>query len=169
MHQASDYDVKSNQANNNWPRQCHSKHSTSSKNSDDTSLPLHARYKNQVFNLSSLLVIMKVMIMTMTMIMKIMMFTLMTPIKMMMMTMMGMRMIKCDKNENESNNVLESEKNCFSTFAKDIFHPNIQYKTTNNSRYEYSDCITNSVPLSKQIIQEENILLFLFHHIHQTF
>jgi hypothetical protein len=85
------------------------------------------------------------------------------------MMMMGMTMIKCDENENKLNNVLESKKNCFSSFAKDIFHQNIQYKTTNNSRYEYSDCITHSVPLSKLIIQEENILLFLFHHIHQTF
>jgi hypothetical protein len=43
-----------------------------------TSLLLHARDKNQVLNLSSLLVIMKVTMM-----------------------MMGMMMIKCDKNENE--------------------------------------------------------------------
>ncbi len=86
-----------------------------------------------------------------------------------MMTMMGMTMIKCDITENELNNVLESEKNHFGTFAKDIFHPNIRYKTTINFRYEYSDCITNSVPLSKQNIQEENILLFLLHHMHHIF
>ncbi len=65
-----------------------------------TSLLLHARDKNQVLNLSSLLVIMKVMMVTMTMMMKIMMLTLMMLIKMMMMTMTGMTMIKCDKNEN---------------------------------------------------------------------
>jgi hypothetical protein len=52
-------------------------------------------------------------------------------------------MIKYDKNENEQNNVLESEKNHFGTFAKNIFNINIQYKTTNNSRYEYSDHIIN--------------------------
>ena len=39
MHQAIDYDVKSNQANNNQSRQCHSKHSTSAKNSDDDKPP----------------------------------------------------------------------------------------------------------------------------------
>ena len=39
MHQAIDYDVKSNQANNNQPRQCHSKHSTSKGNSDDDKPP----------------------------------------------------------------------------------------------------------------------------------
>ena len=77
-------------------------------------------------------------------------------------------MIKYDKNENEYNNVLESEKNHFSTFAKNIFNLNIQYKTTNNSRYEYSDHIIDWVLLTKQIIQKENIL-FMFHHIHGTF
>jgi hypothetical protein len=65
------------------------------------SLLLHAREKNQVLNLLSLLVVIKVMMMTMTMIMKIMMMTLMMLIKMMMMMMTGMTMIKCDKNENE--------------------------------------------------------------------
>jgi hypothetical protein len=35
MHEAIDYDVKSNQANNNGSRQHHSKHSTSDENSDD--------------------------------------------------------------------------------------------------------------------------------------
>ncbi len=57
------------------------------------------------------------------------------------MTLTRMMMIKYDKNENEQNNVLESEKNHFSTFAKNIFNLNIQYKTTHNSRYEYSDHI----------------------------
>jgi hypothetical protein len=66
-----------------------------------TSLLLHARDKNQILNLLSLLVVMEVTMMTMTMIMKIMMMTLMTLMKMMMMAMMGMTMIKCDKNENE--------------------------------------------------------------------
>jgi hypothetical protein len=66
-----------------------------------TSLLLHARDKNEILNLSSLLGVKKVTIMTMTMIMKIMMVTLMTLIKMMMMMMMGMTMIQCDENENE--------------------------------------------------------------------
>jgi hypothetical protein len=35
MHQAIEYDVKSNQANKNRSRQLHSKHSTSVENSDD--------------------------------------------------------------------------------------------------------------------------------------
>ncbi len=39
MHQAIDYDVKSNQANNNRSRQLHSKHSTSDENSDDDKPP----------------------------------------------------------------------------------------------------------------------------------
>ncbi len=39
MHQAIDYDVKSNQANNNRLRQLHSKHSTSDENSDDDEPP----------------------------------------------------------------------------------------------------------------------------------
>jgi hypothetical protein len=40
MHQAIDYDVKSNQAkNNNRSRQLHSKHSTSDENSDDDEPP----------------------------------------------------------------------------------------------------------------------------------
>ncbi len=39
MHQAIDYDVKSNQANNNRSRQCHSKHSTFNENSDDDEPP----------------------------------------------------------------------------------------------------------------------------------
>ncbi len=50
-------------------------------------------------------------------------------------------MIKYDKNKNEWNNDLESEKKHFGTFAKNIFNLNKQYKTTNNSRYEYSDHI----------------------------
>jgi hypothetical protein len=66
-----------------------------------TSLLLHARDKNQVLNLASLLVVMKVTMMMMTMIIKIMMMTLMMLMKMMIMTMMGMTIIKCDKNENE--------------------------------------------------------------------
>jgi hypothetical protein len=74
-------------------------------------------------------------------------------------------MIKYDKNENEKNNVLESEKNHFGTFAKNIFNLNIQYKTTNNSKYEYSDHIIDWVIHTKQIILKENIL-FMFHHIH---
>jgi hypothetical protein len=71
-----------------------------------------------------------------TMIIKIMMMTLMKMKNMMMMTLTRMT-----KNENESNNVLESEKNHFGTFAKNIFNLNIKHKTTNNSRYEYSDHI----------------------------
>ncbi len=55
------------------------------------------------------------------------------------------------------------------THFKSVYVLDIGYKSTNNSEYEYSDHITHSVPLSKQIVQEENILLFLFHHIHQTF
>ena len=47
-------------------------------------------------------------------------------------------MIKYDKNENEQNNVLESEKNHFGTFAKNIFNLNIQYIITHHSRYEHS-------------------------------
>jgi hypothetical protein len=39
MHQVHDYDVKSNQANNNWSRQRHSGHSTSNENSDDDEPP----------------------------------------------------------------------------------------------------------------------------------
>ncbi len=39
MHQAIDYDGKSNQANNNRSRQLHSEHSTSDKNSDDDEPP----------------------------------------------------------------------------------------------------------------------------------
>jgi hypothetical protein len=39
MHQAIDYDVKSNQANSNQSRQLHSKHSTSDENSDDDKPP----------------------------------------------------------------------------------------------------------------------------------
>ncbi len=39
MHQAIDYDVKSNQANINWSRQRHSKHSTSDEDSDDDKPP----------------------------------------------------------------------------------------------------------------------------------
>jgi hypothetical protein len=39
MHQAIDFDVKSNQANNNRSRQLHSKHSTSDENSDDDEPP----------------------------------------------------------------------------------------------------------------------------------
>ncbi len=39
MHQAIDYDVKLNQANNNRSRQLHSKHSTSDENSDDDEPP----------------------------------------------------------------------------------------------------------------------------------
>jgi hypothetical protein len=35
MHQAINYDVKSNQANNNRSRQLHSEHSTSDENSND--------------------------------------------------------------------------------------------------------------------------------------
>jgi hypothetical protein len=47
MHQAIDYDVKSNQANNNWSRQLHSKHSTSDENSDDDKPPpLCKRHKS---------------------------------------------------------------------------------------------------------------------------
>ena len=83
----------------------------------------------------------KVTMMMRTMIIKIMMMTLMKMKKMMVMTLTRMTMIKYDKNENEQNNVLESEKNHFGTFAKNIFNLNIQYKTTNNSRYEYSDHI----------------------------
>ncbi len=39
MHEAIDYDVKSNQAYNNRSRQCNSKHSTSNENSDDDKPP----------------------------------------------------------------------------------------------------------------------------------
>jgi hypothetical protein len=39
MHQAIDYDVKSNQANNNRSRQLQSIHSTSNENSDDDKPP----------------------------------------------------------------------------------------------------------------------------------
>ncbi len=39
MHQAIEYDVESNQANNNRSRQLHSKHSTSDENSDDDKPP----------------------------------------------------------------------------------------------------------------------------------
>ncbi len=39
------------------------------------------------------------------------------------------------------NNVLESEKKHFGNPAKNIFNLNIHYKTTNNSRCEYSDHI----------------------------
>jgi hypothetical protein len=39
MHQAIDYNVKSNQANNNRSRQLHSKHLTSDENSDDDEPP----------------------------------------------------------------------------------------------------------------------------------
>ncbi len=52
-------------------------------------------------------------------------------------------MIKYDKHENEQNNVSDPEKNHFGTFVKNIFNLNIQYKTTNNLRYEYSDHIIN--------------------------
>jgi hypothetical protein len=45
-----------------------------------------------------------------TMIIKIMMMTLMKMKNMMVMTLTRMTMIKCDKNENDWNNVLESEK-----------------------------------------------------------
>jgi hypothetical protein len=58
---------------------------------------------------------------------------------MMVMMLTRMTMIKYDKNENEENNVLESEKN--TSLCQNIFNLNIQYKTTNNSRYEYSDHI----------------------------
>ena len=67
--------------------------------------------------------------------------TLMKMKNMMVMMLTRMTTIKHDKNENEYNNVLESEKNHFGTFAKNIFNLNIQYKTTNNPRYEYSDHI----------------------------
>jgi hypothetical protein len=60
---------------------------------------------------------------------------------MMVMPLTRMTMIKNDKDENEYNNVLESKKNHFGTFAKNIFNLNIQYKTTNSSRFEYSDHI----------------------------
>jgi hypothetical protein len=39
MHQAIDYDFKSNQANNNRSRQLHFEHSTSDENSDDDEPP----------------------------------------------------------------------------------------------------------------------------------
>jgi hypothetical protein len=39
MHQAIDYDVKSNQANKNWSRQLHSKHSTTNENFDNDEPP----------------------------------------------------------------------------------------------------------------------------------
>ncbi len=39
MHQAIDYDVKSNQANNSRSRQLHSKHLSSDENSDDDKPP----------------------------------------------------------------------------------------------------------------------------------
>ena len=78
-----------------------------------------------------------------TMIIKIMMMTLMKMKNMVVMALSRMTMIKYDNNENERNNVLESENNHFATFAKNIFNLNIQYKTTNNSRYEYSDHIIN--------------------------
>ncbi len=77
-------------------------------------------------------------------------------------------MMKYDKNDNEQNNILECEKNHFSTFAKNIFNLNIQYKTTNNSRNESSDHIIDWVLLTKQIIQKENFF-FMFHHIYGTF
>ena len=67
--------------------------------------------------------------------------TLMKMKNMMVMTLTMMTMIKYDENENEQNNVLESEKIHFGTFAQNDFYLNIQYKTTNNSRYEYSDHI----------------------------
>ncbi len=69
------------------------------------------------------------------------MMTLIKMKNMMVMMLMRMMMIKYDKNDHEQNNVLESEKNHFGTFAKNIFNLIIQYKTTNNSRYEYSDHI----------------------------
>ncbi len=78
MHQAINYDVKSNQANNNRSRQLHSKHSTLNENSDDDEPPPPCKRQNQVLNLLSLLLKMKVTMM-----------------------MMGMRMIKCDKIENK--------------------------------------------------------------------
>ena len=67
--------------------------------------------------------------------------TLMTMKNMMVMPLTRMMMIKYDKNENKQNNVLESKKNHFVAFAKNIFNLNIQYKTTNTSRDEYSDHI----------------------------
>jgi hypothetical protein len=39
VHQAIDYDAKSNEANNNRSRQCYSKHSTSNEKSDDDEPP----------------------------------------------------------------------------------------------------------------------------------
>ncbi len=75
------------------------------------------------------------------MIRKIMMMTLMKMKNMMVMMLTKMTMIKYDKNEYEQNDVLESEKNHFGTYAKNIFNLNIQYETTNNSRYQYSDHI----------------------------
>ncbi len=58
-----------------------------------TSLLIHARDKNQVLNLLSLLDVMKVTMMMMPMIIKIMMLTLMMLIKMMMMTVTRITMI----------------------------------------------------------------------------
>jgi hypothetical protein len=65
----------------------------------------------------------------------------MTMKNMMVVMLKRMTMIKYDKNKKEYKNILESEKNHFGTFAKNIFNLNIQYKTTNNPRYEYSDHI----------------------------
>jgi hypothetical protein len=49
MHQAIDYDVKSNQANKNRSRQCYSKHSTSDENSDDDEPPLPCKRQKSGF------------------------------------------------------------------------------------------------------------------------
>jgi hypothetical protein len=80
--------------------------------------------------------------------------------------------------------VLESEKNHFGVFAKNIFNLNIQYKTTNNLRYECFNQIIDCLLLTKQFFQKENIclcfitymgnlslgnILSMFHHIHGTF
>ncbi len=48
-HQAIDYDVKSNQANNNRSRWRHSKHSTSDENSDDAKPPPLCKRKKSRF------------------------------------------------------------------------------------------------------------------------
>jgi hypothetical protein len=77
LHQAIDYDVKLNEANNNWSRQLHSKHSNSNENSDEDKPPPSCKRQKSGFKSAV---------------------TARRNEVMMMMT--GMAMIKCDKNEN---------------------------------------------------------------------
>jgi hypothetical protein len=76
------------------------------------------------------------------------------------------------------------KKNNFGTFTKNICNLNVQYKTTNNSRYEYSVTLSIGYFLPNKLFKKRIFCLcfitymghlnlgnipFMFHHIHGTF